>query len=239
MSRKWESTAERYVCFLDIMGFKDMVSRNPYQAVLQKMEVFIKAVKKWENAGNQVKNDVELAKLFSNCEVRIATFSDSILLISNGNDVRDLTHLILVLKLLISDCFRIPIPIKGAMSKGMLTADFEKSLFFGKPLIQAYELQEELNYYGVVLDRYVERDIENETNRISEKFDKLTMRLKTPMKSGRISAVNISLYDNSLEDAHLNELYYTVDGKPRLYVDNTIEIVKEMTSMRKSEQKND
>ena len=235
MSRKWESTAERYVCFLDIMGFKDMVSRNPHQAVLQKMEVFIKAVKKWENAGNQVKNDVELAKLFSNCEVRIATFSDSILLISNGNDVRDLTHLIL----LISDCFRIPIPIKGAMSKGMLTADFEKSLFFGKPLIQAFELQEELNYYGVVLDRYVERDIENETNRISEKFDKLTMRLKTPMKSGRISAVNISLYDNSLEDAHLNELYYSVDGKPRLYVDNTIEIVKEMTSMRKSEQKND
>lgn len=233
MSGVWKSTAERYVCFLDIMGFKDLVSRNPHETVLERMEGFIKAVKKWEDAGNKAKDDTELSKIFPNCEIRTATFSDSILLMSKGNDVRDLSHLLMVLKLLISDCFKIPIPIKGAISKGLLTADFEKSLFFGKPLIQAYELQEEVNYYGVVVDRYVEKDIENEANQISEGYKNLAVRLKTPMKSGRISAVNISLHDNSIEEKQLIELYYSVDGRPRIYVDNTIEMFKEMTAIRK------
>jgi hypothetical protein len=229
MSEKWKVTAERYVCFLDIMGFKDMVARNPHDEVLEKMEVFLDAVKKWENVGNRAKNDIELSNLFPNCEIKTSTFSDSILLISKGNDIRDLTHLLMVIKLILSDCFKIPIPIKGAISKGLLTADFEKSLFFGKPLIHAYELQEEVNYYGVVIDRYVEKDIENEANQISEGFNKLTIRLKTPMKSGRISTINVSLHDSSIEEKHLNELYYSVDGKPRIYVDNTIEMFKEMS----------
>lgn len=233
MNEKWKSTAKRYVCFLDVMGFKDMVVRNTHDAVHKKMEAFLEAVKKWEVVGNKAKDDVELSKIFPNCEIRVATFSDSILLITSGDEIRDLSHLMMMLKLLISDCFQIPIPIKGAISKGLLTADFEKSLFFGKPIIQAYELQDEVNYYGVVVDRYVEQDIENDYFEISKEFDKLAIRIKTPMKSGKISAVNLNLQDNSIHQKHLSKLYYSVEGKPRIYVDNTIEIFNEMCERSK------
>lgn len=234
MNSTWINTTERYVCFLDIMGFKDMVARHPHEIVLERMEIFLDVVKKWEKTGNDAKKDEVLSSIFPNSEIRVATFSDSILLITKGNDTRDLTHLLLVIKLLISDCLKMPIPIKGAISKGLMTANFEKSLFFGKPLIQAYELQEELNYYGVIADRYVEEDLELEENRVSEKYYNLVLRTETPLKSGKISCVNISLHDDSTTGETLKQLYYSVDGKPRMYVDNTIKMFNLMTEHHKS-----
>ena len=35
------------------------------------------------------------------------------------------------------------IPIKGAIAKGIMTADFNKSIYVGVPLIDAYNLQKE------------------------------------------------------------------------------------------------
>ena len=46
---KWLSTCKRFVAYLDIMGFRDMVLRNTHEEVLETMEQFrlpIKEMKK-------------------------------------------------------------------------------------------------------------------------------------------------------------------------------------------------
>lgn len=43
-NKNWVTTAKRFVVFLDIMGFKDLVYRNPHKTVYEKLE-FISQIK--------------------------------------------------------------------------------------------------------------------------------------------------------------------------------------------------
>ena len=43
-TKKWESTATRFIAFLDIVGFKDFVSRNKHSYVMNVIEKLHKIV---------------------------------------------------------------------------------------------------------------------------------------------------------------------------------------------------
>jgi hypothetical protein len=109
-------------------------------------------------------------------------------------------------------------------------------------LIDAYNLQNELLFYGVVLHDSVE-NAHNESALISQSLK----RYKTPFKNGRIShyvtdwrhivmpertqvtnALSLALTETDEFNALtiLESLYKTVSGTVRLYVDNTIDYVQ-------------
>lgn len=229
--RKWENTTERYVCFLDIMGFKDRLIRNGHDSILSEVEEFFGHIKKTINEFiDSIKNDEVLKSVFGPIEIKHITFSDSILLITGGKNKRDLTLLILVSAFVLEKSFQMKFPIKGALAKGLFTADFEKNIFLGQPLVDAFILQEDLQYYGVIANRDVEKDIN--LNFESEKYEKLVFSLETPMKGYKTKHSNITIIPNGLEKSTLNNLYYSVDGKARVYVDNTIQMYEKMISER-------
>lgn len=232
----WKNTTERYVCFLDIMGFKDRLTRNGHESILSEIQEFYKYIGEIiDEFVEDIKNDVDWNNAFGPTEIRHITFSDSILLVTGGKHKRDLTLLILVCAFVLEKSMHMKFPIKGALSKGLFTADFENSIFLGQPLVDAYILQEDLQYYGVIANRDVEKDID--LNFESEDYKTLVFSIETPMKGYKTKHRNITIISYDLEKSTLDDLYYSVDGRARVYVDNTIDIyekmIKELDKLKK------
>jgi hypothetical protein len=158
---------------------------------------------------------------------KVVTFSDSIIIFSKGdsyNDAHKIFH----------DCYRLlqaslenNISIKGAISFGETTVDFENSLFFGKPIIDAYLLHEDLEMLTVVLDNNAEVKLDSyEVDKAAIKF--ILADYKANMKSGKITHKLIKTVGEDMTTKRINalkELYKLSHGRPRIYIDNTIDFL--------------
>jgi hypothetical protein len=137
-------------------------------------------------------------------------------------------EIIISAALIISEAIKNEIPMKGAIAFGEMTVDKINSLFFGIPLIDAYELHKELKIYGVVLHHSAQKRF-NELLGKARIFRSLfTANDSVPMKSGSIEHTLINwmfFVHNPLN--LVNKFYYNVSGAPRIYIDNTIKFVRD------------
>lgn len=232
----WKETAERYIVFLDVMGFSDLIYRNDHSVVKEKMKKLSLLVSEIE-LNNKSKT--------SGNTVGTVIFSDSILLIGKDSAQRTLEDILFICQRFLTDALENGIPLKGAMSKGTLTVDFNNSLFFGQPLVDAYKLQDELFMYGIILDHKVEKDTLM-NDKIWQGYCTFT---KTPTKSGLINhtSINWIFWANIMDKVKsgltineitelkgiesnpsidiINEFYAEMTGYPRKYLDNTIDFI--------------
>lgn len=109
-----------------------------------------------------------------------------------------------------------PIPLKGALAEGHITCDMSKQLFFGQALIDAYLLEENVQYYGIIVHHSAEETVKNMQS-------DLFANLKSPLKSGFIEHYNILWWKDSTANAleGLDRVRLLVSDSPRRYVDNT------------------
>jgi len=228
--KKWNPTCKRFVAFLDIMGFRDMVFRESHTYVKKILTSFYPAVEAIEWAyGIKVKD----RKVKTNTKPII--FSDSIILVSRDNSVDSIFDIIVDVGWVISNAVIEKIPMKGAIAYGEQTADFKKSLHFGRPLIDAYELQDELLFYGVVLHHTMEKQLI--VKRVLEKYvNNLLVKYPVPMKSGKINHYALDWISDTLNEEKvikaLPEFSCLVSGSPRQYVDNTLDFVRWITEKK-------
>lgn len=225
---KWKVTTERFVGFFDIMGFKDKVMSNSHEDIVSMIENLKNAKTatidgRWGNVKQQT-------------NLKSFLFSDSFFIFSASDSPWDLLNLLHNSKILLNYCFSQKIPLKGAISFGNATANFDRSIFVGQPIIDAYLLHEELDMFGAILDHNAERKL-NELLADEDFNDEVpyeAIQYKVPTKNGRINHYCINwpeiLFhkDNGgtylLKDRrNLESFYTTVSGKPRMYVDNTID----------------
>lgn len=226
----WQNECKRYVGFIDVMGFKEMVARKSHDEVGQMLRqmAFMKDILQ-----RVVVGPIEMNKFEKREErgerIKSVTFSDSILFVTKDDSLNDLLALTLVLEIFQEAAIQRGAPTKGAISFGLLTADFEESIFYGQPLIDAYLLQDQLYYYGVILDNEVEcRIIESIRKKEVEKevIDRQFFKVPTPLKSGKVNHYNVRL--SNLTEEQIEDMYKTVSGGVRKYVDNTIEMYETM-----------
>lgn len=230
----WENTCERYVAFLDIMGFKDMVFRESHEEVKKKLESLLRTKKFIEESrGRKIMHllnkstDNYDAVSFPSVAFPVA-FSDSIIIISWDDTDFSLAFLFAYTLLIFKKAIQEGIPMKGAIACGEMTANIEQSLFFGKPLIDAVEMQKELKLYGVVLHHTCEKRL-RELVTINFEYNDI-FKYKVPMKFGNVNHY-IADWTSQFEDKKealklVNKLYLSVSGKPRLYVDNTLDFIR-------------
>lgn len=241
----WNPTCNRFVAFLDIIGFKDMVLRNSHLEVYNILKSFQPTIQKIEE---HAKSFLDGKAIIINEEgkedkspiVRSVLFSDSIILISNGDSLLSASYMFLHVGQILYDALIKRIPMKGAIAYGEQTADFEKSLHFGRPLVDAFELQDELQLYGVVLHHTVEnyliksQNLERSENNYLSKYP--VFRYPVPMKKAKITHHVIDwlvFCKDNIEPIELvHELYNNVSGTPRMYVDNTLEFVRWLIDRR-------
>jgi len=234
---QWVDTTNRFVAFFDIMGFKDIMIRNGHDYALNKVKTFKKAVDTLINGSE------ENFKMTTN--LKSYRFSDSIFIFSKTDIPQDFDNLLHQCNILLKICFQYNIPLKGAISHGLVTADFDNSIFVGQPMIDAYVLHEDLQMFGAILDHNTENKLKEYSLLKDDTKIKLhseVTQYKTPTKSGKINYYCIkwpflafpiqggpSDYAFDLSDKkHIDNFYNTVSGKARLYVDNTIEFVNSL-----------
>jgi len=208
-------TAERFVVFLDIMGFKDRVGRTNHEDLKQLLSDF----------NNDITNLIGKHRGKNN--IQLAQFSDSIVLFSGDATKESLLLVATIACEIMAKAIELGIPLKGAISEGKMTCDMTKQLFFGQALIDAYLLEENVQYYGVVAHHSVEK-------MILESGEKNLFRdIKVPLKSGSISHFELAWYRVTREVEHiiekLNDIRQTVSDAPRKYIDNTLDIINSDT----------
>lgn len=223
----WPETCNRYIAYLDIMGFENYIYTNKHetvkkrlsdlQMILRENQSFLNEIYGWN--GKIYKEQILLKSVM---------FSDSVILISRDASFDSLGILIAACEWLLFECFCVGIPIKGAISYGKLTADFDKNIFVGIPLIDAYKLENELYFYGIIFDKNAEKKLVTNTRML-----KVCCRTKVSLKGGDIfhttvNWVNRFVTQNCLlSPVQLAENFYTeVSGNARKYVDNTVNIVR-------------
>lgn len=206
-----KNTVNRFVVFLDIMGFKDRVARTSHAKLLAQLTGF--------NA--DISNYI---RLYHDSDIQLAQFSDSIVLFSNDTTQKSLKNIAEVARGIMQTAIKRQIPLKGAIAQGQITCDIPKQLFFGQALIDAYLLEENIHYYGIL----VHHTAESAVSKLLD--DSLFKDIKAPLKSGRIAHYELSWYadgNNELTGIYdaLKNIRQTVSDAPRKYIDNTIEVM--------------
>lgn len=207
---EWKLTANRFVAFLDIMGFRDRVARNSHKTVLDSLtslSVFISE------------------KLPKDNTIVFSMFSDSIVFFTRDDTEDRFISISQLLCNVIKESIRLKIPIKGAISKGEMSVNPSKQLFFGQPLIDAYLLEEDVLYYGIVVHHSLEKIIKSEINDLF--FD-----VKVPFKGGASFHYVINWCDGDFINCRrcVNEIREMVSDEPRKYIDNTIDVINALQS---------
>lgn len=133
--------------------------------------------------------------------------------------------MILYCNYILKQAFKFQIPIKGAISFGKIT--ITDSVYFGQPIIDAFLLHEELNLYSVISDHNFEKRIQQLSKTLLTEF---FVKYKAPLKSGKINHFVLQPLEKYRDEKILNlkTLYTTVSGKPRQYIDNTIEFIESL-----------
>ncbi|WP_445360369.1 hypothetical protein ACJJIL_17640 [Microbulbifer sp. EKSA005] len=234
---KFPITTNRYIAYFDIMGFKDMIYRNTHEQVSEVMDGISVITSSIKNTEMRLLESSQNKKLRLDSTVVLPViFSDSILFISKSDSPEDLEKILFVSAYFLQQTMELSIPVKGAVAHGLFTADFVRSKFYGRPLVDAYMLAEDTYFYGAAMHDTIESRLDNNLKGLL--VDKLIMKGKLPMKGGLVTHYfldwrYINFYGSPSEyDSYINDevkkvltnFYKTVSGKVRMYVDNTIKL---------------
>lgn len=235
------SNNEKYVLYADIMGFKERVMRTKHTDLKKELKDLREELDKWLYRDNK-----EVIKS------QVSFFSDSILIVDENTEY-GFERISRAAESLMVFSLRHKFPIKGAIAKGEFTYEKEEQLFFGRAIIDAFLLEEEVHYYGIVAHHTMEEDIKKYSNGTEHiLFGKPQrvwvhpyIRSLIPLKKGKTNHYHLAYYlsDNqdyideeivehcNIEYCDIEKIYGTVSGAPRIYVDNTLRVLKEDLSL--------
>ncbi len=223
---KWQRSTERFVGFIDIMGFKSMVENLNEEVLYIIMHRIRNSI--FQNVLIHGTDIPDEGKYESN--INIIMFSDCIVTFSQDKSDDALYSFINAISGLINDLIRNKIPFKGVVAEGMMTVDFRNSIFLGKPLNDAYGLHEKLGFYGVVVHSTADKQIRGSENTHVFEYD-------CPFKNGEMSknlTISPEFLETDLISEHSYQQYYVSIESLRsktpehlqFYIDKTLEYLR-------------
>ncbi len=135
----WLPTDNRFVAFIDILGFKDLVMRNTHSHIYELLSEISKLRNKIDNWINKGEDR------YLNAELYTVSFSDSIVIFSKSDSIEDFDLFTYGVKWLFAKAIEKSIPMKGALAHGEISLNKSSQIYFGQPIIDAYLLEEEEN----------------------------------------------------------------------------------------------
>ncbi|MBL0109720.1 MAG: hypothetical protein IPP42_02180 [Saprospiraceae bacterium] len=224
---KWPITTRRYVGYIDIMGFKDMVARSTHEEIYEMMK----------RMDNKIKRSASIDwGQYNSKLITTTTYSDSIIIYQKiavtHQLIRSFVPFHHLRKIYLEEC----IPHKGVFAFGEMTLDEENSIFFGQPLIDAYLMQDELAFYGIVGHASAEKEFSTHAMDDYPFIEKYLCPFKNG-KSMHLTIFPMSLYPykdqsenrkNAVTKIYksINSLRFKTSGHLRKYIDNTEEYLE-------------
>ena len=154
----WNPKCERFVAFLDLLGFKDKVMRSTHEEIYAELHKISTVRQYLEGTTN---ND-SIQKALNDVDIYIVSFSDSIVLFSKNDDIDNFKFFSIALLGLFSEAIKNKIAIKGAVAHGLVSLNKSEQIYFGQPIIDAFLLEEDVNFIGVLchnsIDKYLKSD---------------------------------------------------------------------------------
>ena len=145
----------RYVAHLDILGMASIVEKD-HEAAWAMLSALVAA----RDASTNVSLEFEGldGMIHVPHHVRAITFSDTILLLTRGDTEADLRALMITVSQIFSNSLYNRVPIRVGVAKGVFFVNFERSMFAGPALLEAYHVGEAAQWLGVVFAHSAARD---------------------------------------------------------------------------------
>lgn len=155
---------KKFICFLDILGFKDLVYKNKQSDLINIFKQFNFAFVL--SLSDTIKETIELENKivipnFENIKTSSLIVSDSIIIWTEDDSIYSLVDLIKKVGAVLKHSFYIGLPLRGAITHGdfyyektMLPTDTtnEFQMLVGKSLVIAYESEKKQEWAGCILD---------------------------------------------------------------------------------------
>lgn len=151
------NTKERYVAFIDILGFKKIVEnfcgeihtlgnllKGNFQAALFSAMTGQPVTVEISENGRDSKLDE------SSTRVKHYIFSDSIIIYTEESSVEELEEIIRVLNFFVAKSLLEGFPIRGALVKGEVYTN--ESIIIGTPIVKAVKLEGKQEWSGIIID---------------------------------------------------------------------------------------
>lgn len=224
----WDDTTKRFVLFLDIMGFKERVNRTSVRDLKKSLLSFkTKNVKLKPLLESNLKGENRIL-------MKMAQFSDSIVVITRGGTQDDLNRICKAGAILMQTALESGFALRGAMAFGNMVFDEENQIFFGSALVDAYLLEESLAFYGVVFHESTESAVKKALAGDEHYYP--VEDIEVQLKGGRSKHYHLAWYkidyilkQGSIKDdalRWLEDIRNSVSGIPRIYLDNTRKLIE-------------
>lgn len=135
----------RYVAHLDILGMSAIMSKDPEEA-WSILSALVDARGSSTNVSLEFRGRSELIHVPE--QVKAITFSDTVFLSTHGDTEADLRALTIVVGQMFSNSLYNRVPIRIGVAKGDLFVNFERSMYAGPALIEAYHVGESSQWLG-------------------------------------------------------------------------------------------
>lgn len=230
--KDWSKTSERFIAYFDIMGFKVMMKSDKLEDISKKFSDLIKA-NTYHNRRSRIDYYI---------------YSDLIVVLTQDGTQDSLKQLLEASVKITNEIMDLNWGMSGSIAKGKVFYDRDKHIILGQPVVDAYLMQEDVEFYGIaVCDSAVEdvkKYIENaKTKKISEHLSGLLKEERIYFKSGHYSQYHLRWFDykyNSVGPQHpyyikkrdnkeiqskLETMMSETKGRSKRYIENTLDIL--------------
>lgn len=215
---EWKDDAKRLVLYADIMGFSHRVTVSKHKDLKEELQRFKTF---WQK---------RITPLEKSDHIKSVQFSDSILIVANGTNKKMFNLITKAAVCLMQSAIKLNFPIKGVLAQGEFSYDRDNELYFGLPLVEAYQLHNEMHYYGIIVHHSAEPIVK----KYSDAKNPYT-KIAVPLKGGKALHHHLAWYllDETLKPNNikqsvndwLDKIEEGVWGTPRIYVYNTRDVI--------------
>lgn len=129
---------ERWFCYLDLLGFTNLVRTGAVEQVIPLYQEVIHSLEQ------QVAPKEKLG-------ISHSWFSDTFIIFSRGDSLQEFALVEQAGRLFFQKLVLNRIPVRGAITVGKLYSQLERNIFIGEALIDAYEYGENQDWLGFLL----------------------------------------------------------------------------------------
>lgn len=142
----------RYVANFDILGMGSLLRSHKERAL--EMLFHFDDIKNSE--GSKTVQLIETREIIViSDQIARVSFSDTIVIFTKGDSIKDLWAVIVLGTQLFSQCLHRRILLRGGISHGEFFFDPDREIFCGQPLVEAHEIGEEAQWFGIVVSEEV------------------------------------------------------------------------------------
>jgi hypothetical protein len=169
--------------------------------------------------------------------VRVIHFSDSTVAVTrDASEQSSLAIELACLKMFLSAVSR-GVLLRGAIARGLMTIDFEHAIFFGQPLVDAHELEQDQQWFGIAEHETCTgeslgtiKELGDDEIPLCEVYPVPIRRKGAPDEVRILPALNWPVYLDSLDPFKdlLGKLVPDAASPARTHADNTLHFAHEV-----------